>query len=72
MDDCANDCQFVVVKLLQSPNYKKRQRENRLPEVPVYSNAEIISAVAPQLNIPANYDLEEKRNTKIIDAAFGR
>ncbi len=34
--------------------------------------SEIITAVAPQLNIPANYDLEEKRNSKIIEAAFGR
>lgn len=34
--------------------------------------SEIISAIAPQLNIPANYDLEERRNNKIIDAAFGR
>ncbi len=32
--------------------------------------SEIITAVAPQLNIPANYDLEEKRNNKIIEAAF--
>ncbi len=34
--------------------------------------SEIITAIAPQLNIPANYDLEEKRNSKIIEAAFGR
>lgn len=38
----------------------------------VPTGAEIISAVAPQLNIPANYDLEEKRNNKIIEAAYGR
>lgn len=34
--------------------------------------SEIITAIAPQLNIPANYDLEETRNSKIIEAAFGR
>lgn len=34
--------------------------------------SEIITAIAPQLNIPANYDLDEKRNNKIIEAAFGR
>lgn len=34
--------------------------------------SEIITAIAPQLNIPANYDLEEKRNNKIIEASFER
>ena len=34
--------------------------------------SEIITAIAPQLNVPANYDLDNKRNNKIIEAAFGR
>ena len=34
--------------------------------------SEIITAIAPQLNIPANYDLEEVRNNKIIEASYGR
>ena len=34
--------------------------------------SEIIMSIAPQLNIPANYDLEEKRNNKIIEASFDR
>ena len=38
----------------------------------VPTGAEMISAIAPQLNIPANYDLEDERNNKIIEAAFGR
>lgn len=38
----------------------------------VPTGAEIITAIAPQLNIPANYDLEDERNSKIIEAAFGR
>ena len=38
----------------------------------VPTGSEIITAIAPQLNIPANYDLEEKRNNKIIEATFGR
>ena len=38
----------------------------------VPTGAEIITAIAPQLNVPANYDLNEKINSKIIEAAFGR
>lgn len=38
----------------------------------VPAGGEIISAIAPQLNIPANYDLDEQRNNKIIEATFGR
>ena len=34
--------------------------------------SEIITTVAPQLNIPANYDLDEKRQNKIIEASFER
>ena len=36
----------------------------------VPTGGEIISAIAPQLNVPANYDLEEKINNRIIEAAF--
>ena len=45
MQGIAHDCDFLVVKLLESPNYKKRLRENNLKQVPVYSNAEILSAI---------------------------
>lgn len=45
MQGIAHDCDFLVVKLLQSPNYKKRLRENNLKQVPVYSNAEVLSAI---------------------------
>lgn len=45
MKGIAHDCEFLVVKLLQSPNYKKILRDNNLPEVPVYSNAEVLSAI---------------------------
>ena len=34
--------------------------------------SEIIAAVAPQLNVEANYDLDEMRHNKIIEAAYGR
>ena len=45
MEGIAKDCDFLVVKLLRSPNYKKILRDNNLPEVPVYSNAEVLSAI---------------------------
>ncbi|WP_195986556.1 S8 family peptidase [Clostridium sp. D53t1_180928_C8] len=45
MQGIAKDCDFLVVKLLQSPNYKKILKDNNLPEVPVYSNAEVLSAI---------------------------
>ena len=34
--------------------------------------AEIIEAVAPQLNVQANYDLDEVISNKIIEASYGR
>ena len=32
----------------------------------------IIEAIAPQLNLKANYDLDELRNTRIIEASYSR
>ena len=34
--------------------------------------AKIIEAIAPQLNIKANYDLDELRKNRIIEASFGK
>lgn len=45
MQGIANDCDFIVIKLLETPNYKKVLRENNLPIVPVYNNTEILAAV---------------------------
>ena len=45
MQGIANDCDFIVVKLLQSPNYKKVLRENNLKPFPVYSNSEVLAAI---------------------------
>lgn len=45
MQGVANDCDFVVVKLLQAPYYKKVLRENNHYEVPVYNNTEVLSAI---------------------------
>ena len=36
--------------------------------VPTASN--IISAIAPQLNLKANYDLDELRKQRIIEASY--
>lgn len=41
----AHNCEFLIVKLLESPNYLKILRENNLPKVAVYSNAEVLSAI---------------------------
>ncbi|WP_341480518.1 MULTISPECIES: S8 family serine peptidase [Clostridium] len=45
MQGIANDCDFIVVKLLQSSNYKKVLRENNLKPFPVYSNSEVLAAI---------------------------
>lgn len=45
MQGIANDCEFVAIKLLQSPNYKKVLKENNMPEIPVYSNTEVLAAI---------------------------
>lgn len=36
----------------------------------VPTTGKIIEAIAPQLNLKANYDLDELRNTRIIEASF--
>lgn len=41
----ASDCEFVVVKLLESLNYKKMMRENGLEEKPVYNASEILAGI---------------------------
>lgn len=45
MQGVANDCDFVVVKLLQAPYYSKVLRENNHPAVPVYNNTELLAAI---------------------------
>lgn len=42
----ANDCDFLVVKLFESPNYKTILKRNNLPIVPVYNNSEVLAAIA--------------------------
>lgn len=45
MEGIANDCDFIIVKLLETPSYKKILRENNLPIVPVYNNTEVLAAI---------------------------
>lgn len=45
VEGIANDCEFIVVKLLQSINYSKILRGNNLPIVPTYNTSEVISAI---------------------------
>lgn len=64
---------YVLVVMLDDPKSTKEtygHTEAGWNAVP--AAAEIIAATAPQLNVPANLDLEEKRNSKIIEAAFTR
>lgn len=53
IEGVANQCEFVVVKLLPSPSYKKRMRENNIPIVPVYNNSEVLAAIEYIRNIRA-------------------
>ncbi|MGL5351792.1 MAG: S8 family peptidase, partial [Clostridium sp.] len=41
----ASDCNFVVVKLLESLSYKKILSENGIINVPVYNDVEILTAI---------------------------
>ena len=41
----ANNCNYVVVKLVPSPNFEKQLRENGVPVVPVYNPGEILSGI---------------------------
>lgn len=45
MEGVAKDCDFIVVKLLPSPNYQKILRENNLPIVPAYNSTEVLSGI---------------------------
>ncbi|AOR23595.1 S8 family peptidase [Clostridium taeniosporum] len=41
----ANNCEFIVVKLFESTNYKKMLVDNRIKPVPVYNLSEVLSAI---------------------------
>lgn len=64
---------YVLVVMMDDPRpLPETFRHTEAGWNAVPTAAEIIAAVAPQLNVPANTDLDEKRNSKIIEAAFGR
>lgn len=52
----ASDCEFVVVKLLESLNFKKVLRENGLEDKNLYNSAEVLAAV----DYLKNYALKAK------------
>ena len=45
IEGVANDCEFIIVKLLPSPNYQKILRENNLPIIPAYNSSEVLSSI---------------------------
>lgn len=55
MEGIANDCEFVVVKLLESPRYEKIFAENNVTPVPVYNNTEVLSAIQYARDIANKY-----------------
>jgi cell division protein FtsI (penicillin-binding protein 3) len=65
--------QYALLVMMDNP---KRTKEtwgfNTAGWNSVPAAAEIIEAIAPQLNVQANYDLDEVINNRIIEASFGR
>lgn len=45
IEGIANDCEFIIVKLLPSPNYQKILRENNLPIIPAYNTSEVLASI---------------------------
>lgn len=41
----ANDCKYVIVKLMENENFNKQLRENGVLHVPVYNNTELATAL---------------------------
>ncbi len=65
--------QYALLVMMDSPKrLKETLGQNTAGWNAVPTANEIIKSVAPQLNIQANYDLDEVINNKIIEASFGR
>ena len=69
----ASDPQYALFVMLDEPKGNKEtwgfttSGWNTVP-----TTGKIISAIAPQLNIKANYDLDEVRKNRIIEASYKR
>lgn len=64
---------YVLVVMIDDPKgLEETFRHTEAGWNAVPAAGEIIATVAPQLNVSANIDLDEKRQSKIIEAAFGR
>lgn len=46
IEGVASDCDFCIVKLLESPFLKKINKENGLNSIPIYNNTEVLAAIA--------------------------
>lgn len=65
--------QYALLVMMDNPKRSKDTSGlNNAGWNSVPTAKEIIEAVAPQLNVQANYDLDEVINNKIIEAAYGR
>ena len=65
--------QYALLVMMDSPKRLKEtsgQHTAGWNSVPTAS--EIIKTIAPQLNVQANFDLDEIINNKIIEASYGR
>lgn len=68
-----SDPKYVLVVMLDEPQkLEETFWHNEAGWNAVPAAGEIIAAVAPQLGVPANSDLEEKRSARIIEAAYSR
>ncbi|MEG0295891.1 MAG: S8 family peptidase [Clostridium sp.] len=45
IEGVANDCEFCIVKLLESPSLKKKNEENGIKPIPIYNNTEVLAAI---------------------------
>ena len=57
VEGVAKDCDFVIVKLLESQESKKILRENGINNIPVYNNSELLTGI----EYLKNYALKENR-----------
>lgn len=53
----AHDCDFVIVKLFESINFKNRLKSNGVEYTPVYNNAEVLAAI----EYLKNFSVKSKR-----------
>lgn len=45
IEGVANDCNFVVVKLIESASFKEKLKKNNIPSIPIYGSGEILAGL---------------------------